>query len=107
MARLRILLATLLLSLPAVACDGRADSVVGRWERIHQPREWIEFDSNGTFMGRSFFDTSLVRGTYSQDGSTVSIPGNHPRTLTLRDSILVMDDGTEYQRVSTPLPPRP
>src|SRR5687767_4142599 len=107
MTRLRLFLATLLLGLPAVACDGRADSVIGRWERIHQPREWVQFESDGTFMGRSYFrsDTSLIRGTHRQDGSTVTIttmPRNYTRTLTLRDSILVMDDGTQYRRASSP-----
>jgi len=106
MTRLRTFLATLLVTLPAVACDGRADSVVGRWEYTRQPREWVQFDPNGTFMARSFTEPDTIRGTYKQDGSTVTITNarNHTTTLTLRDSVLVMEDGagTEYRRVSTP-----
>ena len=100
----KFFLFALLLGSPIVACDGGTDSVVGRWERTRQPREWIEFDSNGTFMGRPYLssDSSLIRGTYTQEGATVTMTGNYTRTLTLRDSSLVMEDGTEYRRASRP-----
>lgn len=104
MSPLKLFLFALLLGLPVVACDGGTDSVVGRWERTRQPREWIEFDSNGTFTGRPYLrsDSSLIRGTYTQEGTTVTMTGNYTRRLTLRDSVLVMEDGTEYRRVNSP-----
>jgi hypothetical protein len=90
-----------LLGLTAVTCDGRTDSVVGRWERTRGQRAWVQFESDGTFMARVGSDTSLIRGTYTQQGATITATGNYTRTLTLRDSILVVEDGTEYRRVST------
>ncbi|HJR65964.1 MAG TPA: hypothetical protein VJ802_06010 [Gemmatimonadaceae bacterium] len=50
-------------------------------------------------MARSFMEPDTIRGTCKQDGSTV-----FTATLTLRDSVLVLEDGagTEYRRVSTP-----
>jgi hypothetical protein len=101
MTRLKVLLATLLLGLTAAACDRPTDSVVGRWERKRDPtrgrQEWVQFDSDGTFVGGVGADT--IRGTYAQQGATVTLTGNYTVTSTLRDSILVMDDGTEYRRV--------
>jgi hypothetical protein len=103
MSRLQVFLPTLLLGLTAAACDRPADSVVGRWERKRDltrgRQEWVQFDSSGTFVAGVGSDA--IRGTYAQQGATVRLTGNYNSTLTLRDSILVMDDGTEYRRVST------
>lgn len=99
MSRLQVFFATLLLGLPAASCDDRTDSVVGRWERTRGQHAWVQFESDGTVMARVGSDTSLIRGTYTQRGTTVTVTGNYTRTMTLRDSILVVEDGTEYRRV--------
>jgi hypothetical protein len=99
MNRLRLFLATLLLGLPGVACDRPTDAVVGRWERTRGQPAWVQFESDGTLIARVGSDTSFIRGTYTQQGATVTVTGNYTRTMTLRDSILVMEDGTEYRRV--------
>ncbi len=105
MNRQKPLLATALLVMSVLACDARSQSVVGRWERIRDhPRglnEWVQFETGGTFTAAVRADT--IRGTYAQQGETVTITGNYTQTLTLRDSILVMNDGTEYRRMN----PRP
>lgn len=91
-------IAVLALGLVFSACQPSA-SVVGRWQRIGQPSEWIEFHENGRFTGRSFTDTH-VRGTYEQRGTRVigvSEVG-YRRTLELKDSLLVMQDGTRFRR---------
>jgi hypothetical protein len=102
-ARFRVLLSAVILWLSALACDSPADSVVGRWERIRerprQQHESVQFESDGTFIARVGSDTSFLRGTYTQQGATVTITGNYTHTMTLRDSILVLDDGTEYRRI--------
>jgi hypothetical protein len=95
----------LILSIPLLtlgACTERADSVVGRWERIGQPREWVQFAPDGTVMARSFMGPDTIRGTYTQDGTTVVVTSNYSSTLALRGSLLVMDDGTRYRRIRTP-----
>jgi len=91
----------LILGLSGVACDRATDSVVGRWERTRGQPAWVQFEPDRTVIARVGSDTSLIRGTYSQQGAAVTVTGNYTRTLTLRDSILVADDGTEYRRVST------
>lgn len=100
MNRLQQLLATVLLGL--LACDGQSLSVVGRWERIRDHtrgrREWVQFEPGGTFTAGVGSDT--IRGTYTQQGATVTATGNYTSTLTLRDSILVTEDGRGYRRVS-------
>ena len=103
MNRLPPLLATVLLGLSVTGCDGRSPPVVGRWERIHDRprgiREWVQFEPGGTFTAAVRSDS--FRGTYTQQGETVTVTGNYTRTLTLRDSILVMDDGTRYRRADS------
>jgi hypothetical protein len=88
--------------LALAACNDRAESVVGRWQRIGQPSEWVQFAPDGTVMARSFMGPDTIRGTYTQDGTRVTVTSNYSSTLTLRDSLLVMDDGTRYRRISTP-----
>jgi len=95
--------AALALCAAAAGCGGAApDSVVGRWQRADQPREWLQFEEDRTFTGRGFTsDTTTVRGSYEQRGATVtarSVQG-HAGTLTVSDSVLVMQDGTRYRRV--------
>lgn len=83
------------------ACPESSPSVVGRWQRVGQPREWIQFTADGAFSGRSYMDTLLIRGRFEQRDSVVtgtSVYG-HTRRLVLRDTILVMEDGTRYTRV--------
>jgi hypothetical protein len=58
----------------------------------------VQFETGGTFTAAVRSDT--FRGTYAQQGATVTVSGNYNQTLTLRDSILVMNDGTEYRRMS-------
>ena len=57
-----------------------------------------EFEPGGTLTAGVGSDT--IRGTYTQQGATVTVTRNYTSTLTLRDSILVMEDGTGYRRVS-------
>lgn len=95
----RIWVSALILVVSGVACDRATGSVVGRWERTRGQRAWVQFEPNGTFIARVGSDTSLIRGTYTQQGALVAVTANYTRTLTLRDSILVMEDGTEYRRV--------
>ena len=102
MKRFRVWVSALILGLLGVACDRPTDPVVGRWERTRGQPAWVQFESDGTFMARVGSDTSLIRGTYIQQGATVTVTANYTRTMTLRDSILVVEDGTEYRRVSTP-----
>lgn len=97
----RIWVSALILGVSGVACDRATDSVVGRWERTRGQPEWVQFEPDGTVIARVGSDTSLIRGTYSQQGATVTVTANYTRTLILRDSILVMEDGTEYRRVGS------
>ena len=93
---------TALFALCCAACAPSTGSVVGRWQRTDQPAEWVEFAEDGRFTARSFTDTILVRGTYQQSGTTVlgtSTLGFHQR-LELRDSLLVMQDGTKFRRAA-------
>jgi hypothetical protein len=83
------------------ACDRATSSVVGRWERTRGQRAWVQFEPNGTFTAGVGSDTSLIRGTYTQQGAVVTATANYTRTLTLRDSLLVVEDGTEYRRTAT------
>ena len=85
----------------ALACGrGQPPELTGRWERVGQPREWVRFAADGTFTGRSYMDSSLVRGRYRRRGDTVVATSGYGRstTLVLRDSLLVMQDGTRYRR---------
>jgi hypothetical protein len=91
----------LILALSSVACERATGSVVGGWERTHGQRAWLQFERDGSFNARVGSDTSLIRGTYRQERVTVTVTGNYTRTLTLRDGILLAEDGTEYRRVST------
>jgi hypothetical protein len=96
----RPLLIAVALATFAIACGHRAEPVTGRWQRTNQPSEWIEFDGKGAFSARSYMDTVLIRGTYTQRGDSViasSVYG-HTGTLTIRDSLLVMQDGTRFRR---------
>jgi hypothetical protein len=84
----------------ALACQRSSDGVEGRWERVGQPAEWVRFAEDRTFSGRSYMDSSTVRGTYQRHGDTVRATSTYgrTRTLVLRDSLLVMEDGTRYRR---------
>lgn len=91
-------LAALLL---ATACGHGAASVQGRWQRLDQPSEWIEFGADGSFRSRSFTGTE-VAGRYRQEGKTVTmdvLPEGNGARMTLADSLLVMEEGTRYRRV--------
>jgi hypothetical protein len=83
------------------ACTSSPDSVVGRWQRVDQPTEWMQFEEDGRFTARSFMDTMLVRGAYRQQGTEVvgTSTFGFQQTLELQDSLLVMQDGTKYRRV--------
>jgi hypothetical protein len=77
-------------------------TVVGRWQRVNKPDEWIEFAANGSFRGESFTGTR-VTGRYRQQGDTITLemlPQGHGATLTMRDTLLVMEEGTRYRRAS-------
>ncbi|HYH80171.1 MAG TPA: hypothetical protein VEX86_10245 [Longimicrobium sp.] len=96
--RLGAALAALLL---ASACASGARGVEGRWQRLDQPSEWIEFGADGSFRSRSFTGTE-VAGRYTQEGGTVlmkPLPEGHGARMTLADSLLVMEEGTRYRRV--------
>ena len=98
----RGLLLALILGLPAVGCRQSDNSVVGRWQRTNQPSEWFQFEHDNTFTARSYgLDTSVLRGSFAQRGTTVTVTSKygHTRTLELGDSLLVMEDGTKYRRV--------
>ncbi|HEX8904807.1 MAG TPA: hypothetical protein VF771_08205 [Longimicrobiaceae bacterium] len=82
------------------ACQRPTPSVAGRWQRVDQPSEWIEFGADGSWRSRSFTGTQ-VAGTYRQTGRKVTmtvVPQGHGGTLTLTDSLLVMEEGTRYRR---------
>ena len=100
MRHVRGWIAALALGTLAGACRGGAETVAGRWQRVDQPREWLRFDPDRTFTGRGFADTVLVRGRYEQRGDTIVATSaqGHTRTLTLRDTLLVMQDGTRFRR---------
>ena len=87
-----------------LGCHGSRDSVEGRWERVGRPDEWVRFDADGTFTGRSYLDSTLIRGTYEQRGDSVAAASTYGRasTLLLHGSVLVMEDGTEYRRAQRP-----
>jgi hypothetical protein len=93
--------------LAATGCDRGAPAdapptVEGRWQRIDQPSEWFEFASDGTWRSRSFTGTE-IEGRYRQAGSTVTItviPVGHGATFTVGDTLMVMEEGTRYRRVS-------
>jgi len=98
----RGLLLALILGLPAVGCRQPDNSVVGRWQRTNQPSEWFQFEHDNTFTARSYgLDTSVLRGSFAQRGTTVTVTSKygHTRTLELGDNLLVMEDGTKYRRV--------
>jgi hypothetical protein len=98
--RVRAWIAALALGMLLGACRDGTESVAGRWQRVDQPREWVRFDEDRTFTGRGFADTVIVRGRYEQRGDTViatSVKG-HTRMLVLRDTLLVMQDGTRFRR---------
>lgn len=88
------------LLLAASACRGGGASVVGRWERVGQPREWVRFDPDRTFTATSYMDTVVIRGRYQQRGETVTLVSATGRadTLTVRDTLLTMRDGTRFRR---------
>lgn len=92
----------LLLALAPAACRAAPRGVEGRWERVGQPEEWVRFEGDRTFSGRSYMDTSTVRGRYERQGDTVRATSTYGRTrvLVLRDSLLVMEDGTRYRRAA-------
>jgi hypothetical protein len=101
-----LLTAMLTLGISYLACEAPPPSVVGRWQRfgyLREPkqREWIQFDSDRTLVGRSFMDASLIRGRFEQRGATVTVRSvyGHTRRLTPQDTILVMEDGTKYRRL--------
>jgi hypothetical protein len=101
-----LLIAMLTLGISHMACEASPPSVIGRWERFGYRREpkraeVIQFDSDSTFMGRSYMDTTLIRGTFEQRGATVTVRSvyGYTRRLTLQDTILVMEDGTKYRRL--------
>lgn len=83
-----------------LACQRSPGPVEGRWERVGQPAEWVRFAEDRTFSGRSYMDSSIVRGSYERHGDTVRATSTFGRTrvLVLRDSLLVMEDGTRYRR---------
>jgi len=90
-----------LLAAALAGCGGHGDPAVeGRWQRVGQPREWVSFGANGTFTGQSYMEPREIRGRFRQEGARVTVTSEtgHTRTLTLRDSVLTMDDGTRYQR---------
>jgi hypothetical protein len=92
----------LALAATAVACQRPSAAVQGRWERVGQPTEWVRFAEDRTFTGRSYMDTTEIRGTYRQHGDTVRATSTYgrTRTLILRDSMLVVADGTRYRRAA-------
>jgi hypothetical protein len=98
-------LAALLAAAPGCERGAPAESappVQGRWQRIDQPSEWFEFDDDGTWRSRSFTGTE-IEGRYRQSGTTVTltvVPVGHGATLTVGDSLMVMEEGTRYRRVS-------
>jgi len=60
----------------------------------------MEFGGDGSFRSRSFTGTQAA-GTYRQEGRTVTVtvvPEGHGGTLTLSDTLLVMEEGTRYRR---------
>lgn len=90
----RGLLLALILGLPAVGCRQSDNSVVGRWQRTNQPSEWFQFEHDNTFTAGSYgLDTSVLRGSFAQRGTTVTVTSKygHTRTLELGDSLMVMD----------------
>ena len=75
-------------------------SVVGRWRRVDQPREWVEFASDSSFTGRSYSESTEIRGRYEQRSAVVTATSvyGHTRRLTVTDTLLVMEDGTRFRR---------
>ena len=76
--------------------------VTGRWQRVDQPSEWFEFAPDGTFRSRSFTGND-VNGRYAQKGGTITLtvlPEGHGATMTLSDTVLVMEEGTRYRRTT-------
>lgn len=90
------------------ACHTSEPSVVGRWERVGQPKEWLEFRKDGTAIGmsyaREYFDErDTVRATFVEEGSKVTVTANYTATFELNGNELTMQDGTKYRRVRSPL----
>lgn len=85
-------------ALTLAACGG--GPAEGRWERVGQPSEWVELRDDGTFLARSFMGTDTIRGTFTVSGDTVRVHSTYgySGTLVLRDSLLVMPDGTRFRR---------
>ncbi|HET7463640.1 MAG TPA: hypothetical protein VFJ82_20465 [Longimicrobium sp.] len=101
MARWRTAALAALVAL-AAGCHRGTPPVAGRWQRVDQPSEWIEFGGDGSFRSRSFTGTQ-VAGRYRQEGRKVTmtvVPEGHGATLTLADSLLVMEEGTRYRRAN-------
>lgn len=98
-----IRLAAVVLAAAGLACGGGRDDVVGRWERVGQPAEWLRFEKDGTFTGRSYQEPAAISGRYQQRGDTLTATSTFGRggTLVLNDSLLVMHDGTTYRRAAT------
>lgn len=79
------------------AAPATSPSVVGRWQRVNSPDEWLEFGADGSFS----FPGTDVRGRYRQQGAKVTLevlPRGHGATLTLQDTLLVMEEGSRYRR---------
>lgn len=79
-------------------------AVAGRWQRVDQASEWIELAGDGSFRSHSFMGTE-VAGRYTQQGGKVTLtplPEGHGATLTLADTLLVMEEGTRYRRAAAP-----
>jgi hypothetical protein len=96
----RAALAALLAAL--AGCGPRVPTVAGRWQRVDQPSEWMQFRPDGSFRSHSFTGTEAA-GQYRQEGRTVTVtlvPEGHGGTLTLGDSLLVMEEGTRYRRAA-------
>lgn len=90
-----------------LACAPGKD-LVGRWERTGQAgageREWLEFAGDGSFVANVPGTVELVRGTFErEDGAYVLRPATGPIRevrATLKDGLLVWDDGATYRKVA-------
>lgn len=71
MQRTRTILAVALAAAAVGCTSGGEPQVTGRWQRVRQPTEWVEFRADGSFMGCSFMGTDTVRGTFRQAGDSV------------------------------------
>lgn len=74
--------------------------MVGRWQRLDQPSEWLEFGADSSFRSRSFTGTEAA-GRYRQHGDTIAVrilPEGHGGTFVLTDTLLVLEEGTRYRR---------